>query len=251
VSKPASRKKGQTNAALGEITRVQVMDAAERLFASHGPEAVSIRTIAAEAKVSLGAINYHFVSKEKLFEEVFRRRVIPLNEQRVEMLKRVTAAAGRGLPDLEDVIEAFVTPPLSLMSDSAGKGRALVVMQFLSHAFSIPGEDGFLESYYEPVRTLYIGTFRKLLPHLSTEDVLWRYNYMVGAIIYAMGGPTRMTRLPRALRGSERVRLGSANDAIRQLVKFCAAGFEAPSCVAASSSGARSTERKAGARSAR
>jgi AcrR family transcriptional regulator len=228
---PNRKKKGQTTIVLGEITRLQVMDAAERLFASQGPEAVSIRTIAAEAKVSLGAINYHFVTKEKLFEEVFRRRVMPINEQRIEMLERAKAAAGGKLPSLEAVIEAFVAPPLNLMSDAAGKGRALVVMQFLSHAFSNPGEDGFLESYYEPVRSLFIETLRKLLPHLTTEDVLWRYNYMVGAIIYAMGGPGRMTRLPRGL-SSERVRPGSEVDAIRQLVNFCAAGFEAASCVA-------------------
>jgi AcrR family transcriptional regulator len=228
---PNRKKKGQTTIVLGEITRLQVMDAAERLFASQGPEAVSIRTIAAEAKVSLGAINYHFVTKEKLFEEVFRRRVMPINEQRIELLERAKAAAGGKLPSLEAVIEAFVAPPLNLMSDAAGKGRALVVMQFLSHAFSNPGEDGFLESYYEPVRSLFIETLRKLLPHLTTEDVLWRYNYMVGAIIYAMGGPGRMTRLPRGL-SSERVRPGSEVDAIRQLVNFCAAGFEAASCVA-------------------
>jgi AcrR family transcriptional regulator len=229
---PSRKKKGQTTIVLGEITRLQVMDAAERLFATQGPEAVSIRTIAAEAKVSLGAINYHFVTKEKLFEEVFRRRVMPINAQRIEMLERAKVAAGGKLPSLEDVIEAFVAPPLNLMSDTAGKGRALVVMQFLSHAFSHPGEDGFLESYYEPVRSLFIDTLRKLLPHLTTEDVLWRYNYMVGAIIYAMGGPSRMMRLPRGM-SSERVRPGSEVDAIRQLVNFCAAGFEAASCVAA------------------
>lgn len=148
-----------------------------------------------------------------------------------ELLDNLLAQSGdKKLPALEKVVEAFVTPPLQLIADASGSGRALVVMQFLSHAFSSPGEAGFLEAYYEPVRTRYIEVLCQLLPHLAIEDVLWRYNYMVGAIIYAMGGPSRMTRLPRGLKRSERVRSGSADDAIRQLTTFAVAGFQAPSC---------------------
>jgi hypothetical protein len=50
-----------------------------------------------------------------------------------------------------------------------------------------------------------------------------------------------MMRLPRGL-SSERVRPGSEVDAIRQLVNFCAAGFEAASCVAAPKAKRRSAK---------
>ncbi|MFL6529487.1 MAG: TetR family transcriptional regulator, partial [Chthoniobacterales bacterium] len=47
-------------------TKVAVLDAAERLFASHGFEATSLRAITSEAQANLGAVNYHFASKDEL-----------------------------------------------------------------------------------------------------------------------------------------------------------------------------------------
>lgn len=224
-------RRGHNTAVVGEATREQILDAAERLFAEQGPEAVSIRAIAAEAKVNLGAVNYHFVSKDRLFEALFKRLVVPINEQRLELLEQYIAAAGAGShPRLEDILDAFVRPPLRLIGEASGSARAIVVMQFLSHSFSKPGESGFLEAYYEPVRTRFISLLRKVLPGLALEDVLWRYNYMVGCIIYAMGGPGRMTRLPKGLETEQAPRANS-NDAIEQLVAFAAAGLRAPSCV--------------------
>jgi AcrR family transcriptional regulator len=222
-----ANRRGHNTAVVGEVTRQQILDAAERLFALEGPEAVSIRAIAAEAKVNLGAVNYHFVSKERLFEELFKRLVVPINDQRLELLDRLTAN-GR-TPELSDVIEAFVGPPLRLITESSGSARAMVVMQFLSHSFSKPGESGFLEAYYEPVRTRFISLLRTMLPNLTLEEVLWRYNYVVGCIIYAMGGPGRMTRLPKGLEATERPPRVKPDAAIVQLVAFATAGFLAPS----------------------
>jgi len=45
---------------------------AVRLFADHGYQATSIRTIAAKARVNQAAINYHFRSKDRLYREVLR-----------------------------------------------------------------------------------------------------------------------------------------------------------------------------------
>ena len=45
-------------------TKNAILDTAERLFATHGFEATSLRTITAEAKANLGAVNYHFTSKD-------------------------------------------------------------------------------------------------------------------------------------------------------------------------------------------
>jgi AcrR family transcriptional regulator len=46
-------KRGHNTALIGERTRSQILDAAERLFAEHGPEAVSIRAIADSAGVAI------------------------------------------------------------------------------------------------------------------------------------------------------------------------------------------------------
>ena len=56
-------------------TATRILDAAERLFVEHGFEATSLRTITQQAEVNLAAVNYHFGSKDALFQAVLVRRL--------------------------------------------------------------------------------------------------------------------------------------------------------------------------------
>ena len=56
-------------------TKERLLDTAEALFMEHGFEATSLRSITATAAVNLAAVNYHFGSKEELFEAVLTRRL--------------------------------------------------------------------------------------------------------------------------------------------------------------------------------
>ena len=49
-------------------TQARILDTAEALFMEHGFEATSLRQITAAAGVNLAAVNYHFGSKEELFQ---------------------------------------------------------------------------------------------------------------------------------------------------------------------------------------
>jgi AcrR family transcriptional regulator len=239
-------KRGHNTALIGEKTRVQILDAAEKLFAENGPEAVSIRAIAEGANVNLGAVNYHFVTKERLFEEVFRRRVVPLNEERIALLDAAEKRAGANVAlSLETIIEAFVSPSLKLAVESAGHARAMVVMQFLSHAFSSPNESAFLAKYYEPLRSRFIVAFMRALPDLTIHDILWRYNFLVGSLVYAMGGPSRMTRLPQMMSAKAPKSRRSFDQSIRELVSFASAGFRSPPAIQSSPRPAPKAERTA------
>ena len=61
----------------GEVdTKSRILDAAEELFMEHGFEATSLRLITTAANVNLAAVNYHFGSKEELFQAVLTRRQI-------------------------------------------------------------------------------------------------------------------------------------------------------------------------------
>lgn len=51
-------------------TKEKILHTARALFASKGYEGASVRHIAAEAGVNIAAVNYHFMSKEKLFLQV-------------------------------------------------------------------------------------------------------------------------------------------------------------------------------------
>lgn len=215
---------------IGEFSdkkKTLILDAAEALFAEQGFADVSIRDIALAAKANVAAVNYHFGSKERLFEALFARRVIPVNEERLALLDAAQARGKKGKQALRELVDAFVRPPLLLGDPDSHGERGLVMMRFLSRMLAMPGEHVFLESYYGEVRTRFIGALRELLSDLPFETVLWRYNLMVGALIYALAGPQRMLRPPAGTPSASRLRW-KVEDAITELVDFCTAGFNAP-----------------------
>lgn len=204
--------------------KTQILDAAESLFAEQGFAHVSIRDIAVAARANVAAVNYHFGSKERLFEALFARRVVPVNAQRLELLKAAEARGRKGKPGLGDLVDAFVRPPL-LLGDTKSHGQqGLAMMRFLSRMLAMPKEHVFLEAYYGEVRGRFIQRLTEILPGLPYETVLWRYNLMVGALIYALAGPQRMLR-PPAAEPPQPPNHWNVEDAISEIVDFCSAGF--------------------------
>lgn len=105
--------------------RAVIRDEALRLFAAHGPDAVSLRRIAEAAGVSPGLIVHHFGSKEGL-REVVDHHVLGLFDA---MLGEMT---GPGAPDLYDPgasgsLAEAVTRHLPADSPVAGYLRRLLL----------------------------------------------------------------------------------------------------------------------------
>lgn len=223
---PARKPRNAGNGA-GEQTRTTILNVAERICAEQGFEALSVRTISDAAGVNIAAITYHFGGKSQLFEEMFKRRVVPLNQDRLAMLD---AAFASPAPTLESVVRAFIEPPMRLTvpTPTENGNSAVVVMQFLSRVFAMPGESDFLATYYEPVRSRFILALNHLLPELPLEEVIWRYNLMVGGIIYAMGGIERMERPPLAFSTTPLHYDQSLDALVQRMVGFFTAGLRAP-----------------------
>ena len=92
-------------------TKAAVFCAAERLFALHGFQNVSVRDITADAGVNLASVNYHFGSKDALLFEIFRRRTAELNRERARMLHEANDRH-QGAPPIREILEALFAPPL-------------------------------------------------------------------------------------------------------------------------------------------
>ena len=60
----------------------------------HGFEATSLRSLTSAAGVNLAAVNYHFGSKEELFQAVLTRRLDPMNQERIDLLAQFEREAG-------------------------------------------------------------------------------------------------------------------------------------------------------------
>ena len=103
-------------------TQKKILDAAELLFSQNGYHGTSLRAITAEAGVNVAAVNYHFGSKEALLQNVFERRLIPLNNARIEMLEAVLSEAKeqRRRPLVRDLMHAFVAPTISFRDSDPG-----------------------------------------------------------------------------------------------------------------------------------
>ena len=113
-------------------TKAAIFNAAERLFALHGFQNVSVRDITAEARVNLASVNYHFGSKDALLFEIFRRRTAELNRERARMLHVASDRHG-GKPPVRDVLAALFEPPLRW---SSPEHERRISVQFIIRARS-------------------------------------------------------------------------------------------------------------------
>ena len=158
-------------------TKQQVFCAAERLFALHGFQSVSVRDITAEAGVNLASVNYHFGSKDALLFEIFRRRTAELNRERVRMLHEAAARAD-GKPPVREILRALFHPPLR-WSDPSHPRR--ISVQFIIRARS-EGTEAIREVLRSDVSHLrrFADALLATRPDLGPEEVYWRLHFCLG-----------------------------------------------------------------------
>lgn len=82
--------------------QVQIMEAAEELFAEKGFDGTSVRDIAEEAGVNLAMISYYFGSKEKLMESLFKYRGESIKLQLENMIENKELSSLQKVYDLID-----------------------------------------------------------------------------------------------------------------------------------------------------
>ena len=206
-------------------TKRRILAAAERLFARQGFSATSIRAITAQAKVNLAAIHYYFGSKDQLIKELFSRRLAPLNQERLSRLDAYEAESENGAPPLEKILEAFVAPPLLLSRDPARGGG--LFMRLLGRAFSEPEEKirDIVYSQFAEVAHRFTTALGRVLPHLSREELFWRFHFMIGSMAHSMHIMADAKKLGTA----SRLEVTSDTEMlIRRLIPFLAEGFRTP-----------------------
>lgn len=169
--------------------------------------------------MNLAAVNYHFGSKDKLIEEVFRRRLDELNSRRMAALNRI---AGDSETTLEDVLDAYIRPALDLSRNDGG-GAAFV--RVLARAYAEHNETlrRFLSDNYGHVLRQFAGEFARLLPGLAKEEIYWRLDIVTGALTYAMAD---FGIIQRKSDVDEHAHREAAAD---HLIRFAAAGMRNPS----------------------
>src|SRR3990172_1513353 len=167
-------------------TRTRILDAAEELFMQHGFEGTSMRLLTSKAGANLAAVNYHFGSKDALIEAVFRRRLDPMNAERIAELERLEKASAGGAPTPERIIRAFLPASLAMIGDARGGGRNFI--RLLGRAYTEPSKPirSLIGQLYAPAMERYKAAFERALPELPREELNWRMHFMFGTLAYTL-----------------------------------------------------------------
>ncbi|WP_411287707.1 TetR/AcrR family transcriptional regulator [Phenylobacterium sp.] len=201
-------------------TKAAVFNAAERLFALHGFQNVSVRDITADAGVNLASVNYHFGSKDALLFEIFRRRTAELNRERARMLHEANDRHG-GAPPVRDILEAYFAPPLRWAAPDHERG---ISVQFIIRARS-EGTAQMREVLQNDVS--HLARFAEALiaarPELPREEVYWRLHFVLGMV--HNNRFAEFDRLHHLSGGATRE--GDVQGLLKRMLDFAEAGFVA------------------------
>lgn len=202
--------------------RDAILSAAELLFSTSGFNAVSIRDIAHEAGANPGSVTYHFKSKDGLLLEIYKRHCGPMNRRRIELL--VAAMRVRDLQNrLEAVVRAYVQPAFSSSSDLAGGGARFTRLRAVMSAEGNPVVGRIIAEIFDDTTHAFIDAIQQSLPHLPRTTIVWRGQFLLGALYYALVNPERVSRLSRGeADGSDMA------EGIEQLVSSTVASLQAP-----------------------
>jgi AcrR family transcriptional regulator len=204
-------------------TKQRILDVAEQMFADQGFAGTSLRSIIAAASVNLAAVHYHFRSKEALLEAVVLRRLGPLNQQRLDLLNEYERRAGKAGPTVEEILNAFVTPAVGLIHNTA-KGGVFGKLLGRLHWETRPSFALIARKHFNPLFQRFQAALGKALPGVPAEQLLWRMHFAVGAMAHTLTSSDTLEVMSRGL-----CRSSDSETAIPQLIDFLSAGFRASS----------------------
>ena len=210
--------------ALSANTKTRILDAAELLFMEHGFEATSLRSLTSAAGVNLAAVNYHFGSKEVLFQAVLTRRLDPMNQERIDLLEKLERDASARPLSVEKILFAMLIPALRLARDEQRGGKNFLRLVGRAYADPAPFIRRVLSEQYTEMIGRYKEAFLKALPHLSRQELTWRLHFVMGALSYTLAGTDALKLFAQVAAADK------DNDELllQRLAPFLVAGLKAP-----------------------
>ncbi len=203
-------------------TRERVLRSAETLFAERGFETVSLRDITGAADANVAAVNYHFGSKERLIDAVIERHVVPINEQRLELLDRFEAKCGEEPLTVEAILKAFLSPVLRHIT--SGEMSEDLFGKFMGRLI---GERGYrlpesVRPLFRMMAVRFTSALRRAVPQLSEEKALWRMHFSFGVMSNTLTHGDTLREISGGRAGNP-----SIEKIFEEIIEFCAAGIEA------------------------
>ena len=180
-------------------TRKAILRSAERLFATRGIEATTMREITADAGTNLAAVNYHFGSKQELAYALFDRLAAEVCAGRHAELDQIERDAGGKPVAVEAIVRALIRPYVE-----GEEGRRLLMVRLIQQHRLEPTAmtRRVSASHFDPLAARMTKMLRSALPQLPARDVFWRYHLMVGAVMASTSDVAPGNRLSRISHGA-------------------------------------------------
>jgi AcrR family transcriptional regulator len=202
-------------------TKERLLRTAERLFALRGIDAVSMRSICAEAdQRNNTALQYHFGDKQNLIEAILADRMGANNDRRQAMLERIRSDMCEG--DLHRLVAALVAPfTHQLFDDDGGRYYVRFSAQLFSRGNAIelladrrPWADAFHD---------IVDLIRICLSQIPEEVVAARLTLMASQLVHATAAKEYELAESGAKQRSQSVERFTAD-----LVDYMVGGLTAP-----------------------
>jgi AcrR family transcriptional regulator len=202
-------------------TRQKLLDAAERLFADKGYDGTSLRDIAVLANQHLALSTYYFGTKEKMFDEVIRRRAVAIEAVRLAALEEIDVSSMTASDAVRALIEAYALPMIKARYGSSKQWQAHVrlVSQLVSVKFWVP----VIRKYYDNCGLAYIAKFHDALPHAEHDSLLNSFSFMISNMLYVCSYSNRFSKMKTTHLSSKK----DVEAATEDFIRFTHAGLMA------------------------
>jgi len=193
-----------------------ILEAAERLCAMHGIEAMSIRDVAAAVGVSIPVIYHHYGSRSNLLRTVALNRFSEIGREYQQLLASLEAQES---PAVRDIIRAVLQP----VNQWRRPGRE-ASLQFYALALVCPLPE-VKETLDVGVAGFYrvVALLQRVLPHLTHEDICWKLCFTIKLSHLNAWDATRLTYLSKgSCSGSD------PDEALARAIAFAEAAFLTP-----------------------
>ena len=205
----------------GEKTRFLLLDTAERLFGQNGVTATSLREVMKVADVNMAMVHYYFKNKEGMLDAILERRLVPINQARLNLLGKYALETGGHPIAMENIIRAYVEPFIRLRDD-ADQGGA----DFLKLFAWLRMEPNFT---YHQLMKKHLGDslaafqkeLKRSLPDKTDEELNWKWAFLGGTVVMTI---TLMDQIDWF--NEEGHTNGGADWIIQNLVNHTATGFQ-------------------------
>lgn len=201
-------------------TKEKILDVAEGLFAEHGFNDTSLRTITGRANVNLASVNYHFGDKKTLVRAVLDRYLEALMPNIKTSLMELNT---RDSYTMEEVFESLRLP-LRTLNDVRPNGTALFMLLVGRGYTDVQGHlRWFITTRYSEVLKLFTDSIMKANPDLTEELLFWRLHFTLGTCVFTMASSQALSELAES-KFEKQVDIKSVVDS---LIPYLSAGMSA------------------------